>query len=327
MDLDLSQMRAFVAVADHRHFGEAASDLFLTPQALSKRILRLEATLSAKLFIRGGGTIECTPAGRRLLPHARSLLASADATVAAVRNDNRPLRVDLGDLVPTPLRALHRLCEAMPTIEVDVSVRRGLGDAVGALQRREIDAAFGRVQDLDFRWPDALEHRLVLLDPVTVAVLDDHPLATVSVLHPGELQAWGVWWPIGEGRTEQLGYARRFSEHFDVPVDTARRGVGPVTPIDLLHRDPACVVAWAASWPSVCDLDFRSPRLDPTPLFPWSLVWRSDDDDPALARLLELATEIGDKEGWLTYDPPRTWLPETDATRWATATRSPARLP
>ena len=47
MDLDLAQVRAFVAAAEDLHFGRAASRLFLTPQAVSKRIRRLEGTLGA----------------------------------------------------------------------------------------------------------------------------------------------------------------------------------------------------------------------------------------------------------------------------------------
>jgi DNA-binding transcriptional LysR family regulator len=310
MDLDLAQMQAFVAVAEHRHFGRAAARLFLTPQALSKRILRLETTLAERLFIRAGRNVECTAFGYRLLPHARELLAAADVVVAAARSASRSLRIDVWDLVPAPIEALQRVSETVPHIEIDVTVRRSLGDAVAALQRREIDAAFGRVQDLAFPWPDGLRHRLALLEPVNIAVAADHPLADAPTLCPTELRDWGLWWPIGDRPTEVLGYARRFSEHFGVPVDTSRRGIGPPNVVELLAEHPAKVVAWATSRPGV---DIRSPRLVPTPLFPWSVVWRRHDRDPTIAHLVDALTRVGEQEDWLAYDATESWLPDVDA--------------
>ena len=83
MDLDLTQVRAFVVAADQLHFGRAAAQLFLTQQALSKRISRLEQALGEQLFVRGSRGVELSDAGRRFLPHARSLLAAADAAAFA----------------------------------------------------------------------------------------------------------------------------------------------------------------------------------------------------------------------------------------------------
>ncbi len=47
MDLDLAQVRAFVAAADRLHFGQAAQQLAVSQQALSKRIARLESELGS----------------------------------------------------------------------------------------------------------------------------------------------------------------------------------------------------------------------------------------------------------------------------------------
>ena len=52
MDLDVAQVRAFVVTAEQRHFGRAAQTLFLTQQALSKRIKKLEDALATPLFLR-----------------------------------------------------------------------------------------------------------------------------------------------------------------------------------------------------------------------------------------------------------------------------------
>jgi DNA-binding transcriptional LysR family regulator len=70
MELDLAQVRAFVEVAEQRHFGRAAAKLFLTQQALSKRIQRLERTVGQPLLARGPRGVEPTAAGQRFLPYA-----------------------------------------------------------------------------------------------------------------------------------------------------------------------------------------------------------------------------------------------------------------
>ena len=84
MDLDLAQVRAFVVAAEQLHFGRAAAKLFLTQQALSKRIQRLEQTLGEQLFLRSHHGVQLSEAGRRFLPHARELLATADTATAAI---------------------------------------------------------------------------------------------------------------------------------------------------------------------------------------------------------------------------------------------------
>jgi len=73
VDLDLHQVRAFVVAADHGHFGRAADAMFLTQQALSKRIARLEDDIGV-LFRRGPTGVTLTPAGARFLTLARNLL-------------------------------------------------------------------------------------------------------------------------------------------------------------------------------------------------------------------------------------------------------------
>src|SRR3954447_7620491 len=80
VDLDLAQVRAFVAVVDHRHFGRAARSLAMSQQALSKRVARLELQVGRLLERRRDG-VALTPAGERFLAGARQLLDVADHAV------------------------------------------------------------------------------------------------------------------------------------------------------------------------------------------------------------------------------------------------------
>src|ERR1700691_684616 len=94
VDLDLARVRAFVAVADEGHFGHAAAVLSVSQQGLSKRVARLEVELGVRLLTRNVSGVSLTEAGRRSLGPARRLLAAADFASAAVRQEQRPLRID-----------------------------------------------------------------------------------------------------------------------------------------------------------------------------------------------------------------------------------------
>lgn len=72
MDIDL--LKTFIEVAQTRHFGKAADNLFLTQSAVSARIRLLEDTVGGPLFIRARNNIQLTPTGRKLLSHAETIV-------------------------------------------------------------------------------------------------------------------------------------------------------------------------------------------------------------------------------------------------------------
>lgn len=60
----LHELRAFVAVSDTLHFGQAARTLGLAPSTLSELIRRLEETVGAVLLERSSRHVALTEAGR-----------------------------------------------------------------------------------------------------------------------------------------------------------------------------------------------------------------------------------------------------------------------
>ena len=89
MDLDLRKLRYFAAVAEHRHFGRAAEQLYIAQPVLSRQIRALEQDLGCALLIRTTRSVQLTPAGEQLCEEARSVFATVDAAVRRVHEINR----------------------------------------------------------------------------------------------------------------------------------------------------------------------------------------------------------------------------------------------
>ncbi|OXM61403.1 LysR family transcriptional regulator [Amycolatopsis vastitatis] len=321
MDLDVAQVRAFVVTAEQRHFGRAAQSLFLTQQALSKRIRKLEDALGTPVFLRTPRSVELTADGERFLPHARELVRVADAAVAAMGAEDRPLRLDLVDHRLSPMYLLRRLAAHEPGLRIDRVAGRGFANAIDPLLSGELDAAFGRVSGCGRPLPDELEHRPVRLEPLVALLAPEHPLAVQDVLRLEELRADGIWLPGLSGPAEWLSYLKELCEASGVPIDDSGVSYDLRHTLEQTRYGKRRVTLAGADMELAPDLNLKVLPFEPSPLFPWSLVWRRGKAHPALRRLLAVAGRTSREEDWCAYDPEHAWLPADDVSL-ATAART-----
>lgn len=87
INYDFNDLEAFLAVMETQSFHVAAARLNLSQSAVTRRIAKLEEALDNRLFERTTRVVQPTLAAKRLHPRAEAILASADETNRAMRDE------------------------------------------------------------------------------------------------------------------------------------------------------------------------------------------------------------------------------------------------
>ncbi|MFI5798518.1 LysR family transcriptional regulator [Streptomyces sp. NPDC051677] len=306
--MDLDTVRTFVAVADAGQFQEAAAELAVTQQAVSKRVAALERTLGVRLFTRTARGARLTIDGQAFLPNARELLRVAERAVASVRPARRPLRVDViaSRVAPSGLmRGFHR---AHPEIELDVVWLFDVEAAVAAIRSGEIDASFRAVAMPGRPLPEDIESVRVLDEPLQLLTGPAHALAGARSVTVAELVGHRIWMPGIVPGTEWAAYYDDLVAEFGLTIEATGPNFGSDALLDTVADTPALATFMSEQtrlvWPSGHGLR-RIPVTDPTPVYPHSLLWRRDNPHPALTVLRShLAATAAD------HDAAGTWTPD-----------------
>jgi len=78
MHFDLADLRLFIHIGESPSLTQGARRAFLSPAAASARIKALEGQLGTRLLYRDSRGVELTPAGQKLLRHARLIMSQVD---------------------------------------------------------------------------------------------------------------------------------------------------------------------------------------------------------------------------------------------------------
>jgi LysR family transcriptional regulator, putative pyruvate carboxylase regulator len=195
MTMDLENLRVFLAAAEHGSFGRAASALGLAQPSVSNRIALFERDIGRPLFTRSTRGIVLTPAGQRLVPHARRALQVVEDAQRAVQTTSYqpPVRVLLSaSYAPVLLPAVVGAFEATDS-PLAISYDHG-PNVVRAIDTGEADLGFLA----PCPHPVSVVLRPLGASPIVAVVAPDHPLARhrrplLADLsrHPVAVYSWG----------------------------------------------------------------------------------------------------------------------------------------
>jgi DNA-binding transcriptional LysR family regulator len=307
--VDLETVRTFVAVAEAGQFSDAADGLSITQQAVSKRVAALEKSLAVRLFARTARGVRLTADGQAFLPPARELLQAAERAAASVRPGRRALRVDVVGRRLGPASLLRDFHRAHPGTELDIVTLFDADAAIAAVREGTIDASFRALTIPATELPDGLEAARVLDEPVQLLTGPKHAYADAGAVKPAELAGLWIWMPGVVPGTEWGAYYQAFADSFGLTIDATGPSSGTEPLLDVVAASPAVATLVGEHihllWPDDYDLR-RIPLHDPTPVYPHSLIWRTDNPHPSL-------TALRDHFDSATPARPGSWVPA-----WAT---------
>jgi DNA-binding transcriptional LysR family regulator len=174
MNIELRQLRYFLAVAEEMHFGRAATKLHMTQPPLSQAIQALEANIGAQLFIRTTRSIALTAAGSALIPEAKKILQQTKTLPQLVQ---RAASGEVGNLslafisiadysiLPPFLRQFRHHHK-----EVRIELREATSNVqLELLEKSEVDAGL-LIPPIPPKLSAILNYQKVLSEPLILAV-------------------------------------------------------------------------------------------------------------------------------------------------------------
>lgn len=293
-DIELRQLRYFVAVAEESGFPRAAERLKVTQQAVGQQISKLERELETELLHRTGKGVELTDPGKVLFDEGRRVLGEADRARAAVseaaRGELGTLRV--GFVSTAAIGIMPRVVLAMqkswPRLHVELK-ESTTGPQLDAVAAGSLDAGIVR----EVTSAKGLFVQPVLRERLVVAVHRSHRFAKRKSIRLREL-----------GDEQFVVFPRRqVSRLYDHIASLCQQAGFRLEPTQEAIEFPTLLGLVAANLgvtiipeslralklPALRYLDIDDKEASSTV----SVVCRPDrEDTPAVSRFLDTATKV-----------------------------------
>jgi len=182
----ISQIKAFLAVAELESFSLAAEKLHITQPAVSKRIRQLESSLNAGLFDRIGKRSLLTPNGTAFKPHAERILEELKNYRSGLSRQQGTPSGSLSFATSHHI-GLHRLPQTLrdfkiryPQVDLDLHFMDS-EDACIAIANNELELAIVTLPEIA---DEKLACEPVWIDQLVVVMASDHDLAGTEDINP-----------------------------------------------------------------------------------------------------------------------------------------------
>jgi len=257
--IKISQLRAFVTVAQHGNFSEAALEMGLSQSTVSYAIAALEEELGVVLLNRGRHGATLTPCGEEILPEAHQMMKLLD-TIQHKANHHRGLqggevRIATPRSVATHLlpRAIAQFRERFPDVPVAITEHIYYTTVNQAVREGQADIGF-TLLPVD----DGLETQTVFEDEFVILLPPDSLQADESLTWERVGQLSLIMTPAAPPHRHArtiLEHIARFGQRPTVAYEVQQDS----TVISMVHQGlGASVMARLAAEPIPADIQVRS---------------------------------------------------------------------
>ncbi|WP_432838626.1 LysR family transcriptional regulator [Dactylosporangium sp. CA-092794] len=300
-DLEVRQLRYFVAVAEELHFGRAADRLAMAQPALSRAIRHLERQLGATLLERTTRQVSLTAAGLVLLRDARTALEAVTAAAHRTRQAGSlsprlriALKADIdGGLLPRILDAYGADSAALPP----QLILGAFGEQPQALRDGRADVAL-LLHPFDDR---GLDSEPLLTEPLLAALAAADPLAARTHLCLADLDGRQLIGGSSAGRSQPAGFHHDppLPDHEQGPSGAHKSSSNPARPAANLSEIFSLVETGSVVFFAPESVAQRYPRpgiayrpVDDLPDTTLAVAWPQDARSPAVAAFVRAACTV-----------------------------------
>ena len=299
--MELRQLRYFVAVAEEEHYGRAEQRLRVAQPALSRQIQNLEEEIGCELFERLSRGVKITAAGKLFLEDARRIMTEiTDATARAKRvasGQSGTLKIGFLEsiscygIVPDTIGDFQ---ERHPEMELQLKALKS-AEQISAIQTGALDAGFA----VPLVSPGhRLAHLQAGLIKTVLAVPKGHTLTTLRSIRLRDLTdmpfIWFPRWSIPNAYERLMAACARGG--LKAPRIIQESGVETIVLSLVQCRVGIAFVNSAARWrcpPGVTLLPVRDLNVT----FPFSLMWKKDNNSPLLAKFAADVKSMVERRG------------------------------
>lgn len=204
--MNIEDLQAFLSVARHASFSQAAHELHLTQPAVSKRIATLESQMETRLFDRISRQVSLTEAGRALQTHAQRIINEVEDSRRAISNLTGEVRGPL-KMATSHHISLHRLPPVLrdftrhyPAVQLDLSFMDS-EVACRTVEQGELELA---VVTLPPKQSTPLTMIEIWSDRLVLAASPEHPLSNEAKITPKVLARYPAILPSPGTYTREL---------------------------------------------------------------------------------------------------------------------------
>lgn len=178
MEMDIQQLRYFIAVVDHGSFSAASSVLNISQPSIGQQIRNLEEELETTLFNRHSRGTRVTGTGAKLEEYARDIIDRVDRAARAIRNEasdpSGEVRIGLTVSASTPLAVPMVLGSGKQYPHISLSITEALSHhLVEQILHGDLDLALAYVGE----FPDGLRGEALVQEDFQFCVGANHPMA------------------------------------------------------------------------------------------------------------------------------------------------------